>query len=412
MKGSALHLSDRKRLVSESPIRKLVPYADAAREAGRTVFHLNIGQPDIRTIPAMREAYSQAPEVIGYGPSQGLPELRAGFTEYYAGNGIQVSKDQVFITNGGSEAIVFALMAITSPGDEIIIPEPYYANYNGFAAMVGVKVVPVTTSIHEGFHLPDAADFEKKIGPRTRAIMFSNPGNPTGAVFSREKLRDLVELAESHSLFLISDEVYREFTYGEKRAVSILEFEGFDDNLIMVDSVSKRYSACGARIGTIVSRNEEFLDLVLRFAQARLCPPTVDQTAVLAALNAPEEYLQEVRQEYKERRDYLYRQLTGIPGVEVSFPEGAFYLIAQLPVDDAEDFAIWLLRDFHIDGETVMVAPAQGFYASPGLGRNQIRLAYVLTVEKLERAIRILRKGLQTYRAVSGLDQDLQRRVV
>ncbi|MGC9313571.1 MAG: aminotransferase class I/II-fold pyridoxal phosphate-dependent enzyme, partial [Sediminispirochaetaceae bacterium] len=268
MKGSALHLSERKQLVSESPIRKLVPYADAAREAGRTVFHLNIGQPDIRTIPAMREAYSQAPEVIGYGPSQGLPELRTRFAEYYAGHGVQVSKDQIFITNGGSEAIVFALMAITSPGDEIIIPEPYYANYNGFAAMVGVKVVPVTTSIREGFHLPDAADFEKKIGPRTRAIMFSNPGNPTGAVFSREKLRDLVGLVKSHSLFLISDEVYREFTYGEKRAVSILEFEGFDENLIVVDSVSKRYSACGARIGTIVSRNEEFLDLVLRFAQA------------------------------------------------------------------------------------------------------------------------------------------------
>ena len=412
MKGSALHLSERKHMVSESPIRKLVPYADAAREAGHTVFHLNIGQPDIRTIPAMRDAYSQAPEVIAYGPSQGLPQLRAGFAEYYAGHGIQVRTDQIFITNGGSEAIVFALMAVTSPGDEIIIPEPYYANYNGFAAMVGVKVVPVTTSIREGFHLPDAVDFEKKIGPRTRAIMFSNPGNPTGAVFSREKLRELTELVKSHSLFLISDEVYREFTYGEKKAVSILEFEGFDDNLIVVDSVSKRYSACGARIGTIVSRNEEFLDLVLRFAQARLCPPTVDQMAVLAALKAPEEYLKEVRQEYKERRDYLYRQLTGIPGVEVSFPEGAFYLIAQLPVDDAEDFAIWLLRDFHIDGETVMVAPAQGFYASPGLGKNQIRLAYVLTVEKLERAIRILREGLQAYRAARDLDRGLERRVV
>ncbi len=411
MKGSALHLSERKHMVSESPIRKLVPYADAAREAGRTVFHLNIGQPDIHTIPAMREAYSRAPEVIGYGPSQGLPELRAQFSGYYAGHGVQVSKDQIFITNGGSEAIVFALMAITSPGDEIIIPEPYYANYNGFAAMVGVKVVPVTTSIREGFHLPDAADFEQKIGPRTRAIMFSNPGNPTGAVFSREKLRDLTVLVKKHSLFLLSDEVYREFTYGEKKAVSILEFGGAEDNLIVVDSVSKRYSACGARIGTIVSRNAEFLDLVLRFAQARLCPPTVDQMAVLAALEAPGEYLKEVRQEYKERRDYLYHQLTGIPDVEVSFPEGAFYLIVQLPVEDAEDFAIWLLRDFHIDGETVMVAPAQGFYASPGLGRNQIRLAYVLTAEKLERAIRILREGLLAYRAVRGLDQDLERHV-
>jgi aspartate aminotransferase len=258
-------------------------------------------------------------------------------------------------------------------------------------------VVPVTTTLDEGFHLPDLEEFEKKIGPRTRAIMFSNPGNPTGAIFSREKLRGLIDLAKRRSIYLISDEVYREFTYGEKPAVSLLEFSGAEEHVIMVDSVSKRYSACGARVGTMVSRNEDFLSLVLRFAQARLCPPTVDQMAVMAALEGSEEYLKEVRDEYKARRDFFYQQLIRIDGVRVSFPEGAFYLIAELPVDDAEAFAVWLLRDFNLDGETVMVAPAQGFYSSPGLGRRQVRMAYVLTREKLERSIEILRKALEVY---------------
>jgi len=411
MNRSALQLSTRTNLVGESPIRKLVPYADAAKEAGRTVYHLNIGQPDIRTIPAMREAYAHTPEVIAYGPSRGMPELCTEFARYYAGYGISVEPEQVYITNGGSEAITFTLMAVTSPGDEIIIPEPFYANYRGFAAMVGAKVVPVTTSIEDGFHLPDISDFEKKITPRTRAIMFSNPGNPTGAVFSRERLSQLVELAREHSLFLISDEVYREFTYGEKKAVSILEFQDIEDNLIMVDSVSKRYSACGARIGTVVSRNGGFLELVHRFAQARLCPPTVDQMAVLSALRSSGDYLREVREEYKLRRDYLYRQLKTIEGIQVSFPEGAFYLIAQLPVEDAEDFAIWMLKDFHVAGETLMVAPAQGFYATPGSGRNQIRLAYVLTIPKLEKAIEILKLGLEQYMELHRIS-DVHRRVV
>lgn len=397
MKKTALNLSQRAETVAESPIRKLFPYADAAKRAGRSVYHLNIGQPDIPTIPAMRAAYANVPEVVAYGPSQGLPELCRKFAAYYAGYGIEVNEDQIYITNGGSEAIIFTLMAVTSHGDEVIVPEPYYANYNSFAGMAGAKIVPVTTSLDDGFHLPDISEFEKKIGPKTRAIMFSNPGNPSGAVFSREKIGQLVDLAKQYNLYIISDEVYREFTYGEKNAVSILEFPEAEENLIMVDSVSKRYSACGSRIGTIVSRNQDFLKLVLRFAQARLCPPTVDQMAVLAALDDTSDYLQEVREEYKARRDFLYAQLISIPGVKVSFPEGAFYLIAELPVEDAEDFAVWMLRDFHVDGETVMVAPAQGFYATPGRGLNQVRIAYILTVKKLERAIRILREGLEAY---------------
>ncbi len=397
MEKISLLLSSRKDSVVESPIRKLVPFADAAKQAGVFVYHLNIGQPDIKTVPEMRTAYSNLPDVVAYGPSSGLPELRDKFVEYYAGYGIELKRDHINITTGGSEAIIFALMAVTSPGDEIIIPEPYYANYNAFASMVGAKVVPVTTTLEEGFHLPDTGDFEKKIGPRTRAIMFSNPGNPTGAVFSREKLQELVNLVRKRGLYLISDEVYREFTYGEKEAVSIMEFPDAEENLIMVDSVSKRYSACGARIGTIVSRNRELLSLVLRFAQARLCPPTVDQIAVGAALDNTEEYLKIVRQEYKDRRDFLYGQLTSIEGVKVSFPEGAFYLIAELPVEDAEDFAKWLLRDFRLDGETLMVSPAQGFYGTPGLGRNQVRLAYVLEKDSLDRSMKILRKALGEY---------------
>jgi aspartate aminotransferase len=397
MEKTSLSLSSRRDTVQESPIRKLVPFADAAKRAGISVYHLNIGQPDIPTTPAMQAAYANPPKVIAYGPSAGLPELREKFVHYYREYGVELTKEQIFITSGGSEAIIFSLMAITSPGDEIIIPEPYYANYNSFAAMVGASVVPVTTTLDEGFHLPDLEEFEKKIGPRTRAIMFSNPGNPTGAIFSREKLRGLIDLAKRRSIYLISDEVYREFTYGEKPAVSLLEFSGAEEHVIMVDSVSKRYSACGARVGTMVSRNEDFLSLVLRFAQARLCPPTVDQMAVMAALEGSEEYLKEVRDEYKARRDFFYQQLIRIDGVRVSFPEGAFYLIAELPVDDAEAFAVWLLRDFNLDGETVMVAPAQGFYSSPGLGRRQVRMAYVLTREKLERSIEILRKALEVY---------------
>lgn len=397
MQRTSLSISNRKDLMAESPIRKLVPYADAAKAAGIKVYHLNIGQPDIETVPSLKAAYANPPQVISYGPSQGLPEVRQKFIEYYAQHGLQLEKDNIYITSGGSEAIIFALMAVTSPGDEIIIPEPYYANYNGFAAMSGAKVVPVTSRIEDGFHLPAIEEFEKVAGPNTKVIMFSNPGNPTGAVFSRERLQELVEFARRHNLFIISDEVYREFAYEGRQAVSIMEFEGVAENAIMVDSVSKRYSACGSRIGTIVSRNMEVMNLVLRFAQARLCPPTVDQLAVAEALLSSDKYLERVRLEYKARRDFLVERLQSIKNVRISLPEGAFYLIAELPVDDAEKFAIWLLSDFNLEGETLMVAPAQGFYATPEIGKRQVRLAYVLTRDKLERAVRILKEALDAY---------------
>lgn len=397
MQRTTLSISNRKDLMAESPIRKLVPYADAAKAAGIKVYHLNIGQPDIETVPSLKAAYANTPQVISYGPSQGLPEVRQKFIEYYAQHGLKLEKDNIYITSGGSEAIIFALMAVTSPGDEIIIPEPYYANYNGFAAMSGAKIVPVTSHIEEGFHLPAIEEFERVVGPNTKAIMFSNPGNPTGAVFSRERLQELVEFARRHNLFIISDEVYREFAYEGRQAVSIMEFEGVEENAIMVDSVSKRYSACGSRIGTIVSRNMEVMNLVLRFAQARLCPPTVDQLAVAEALLSSDKYLERVRLEYKARRDFLVERLQSIKDVRISLPEGAFYLIAELPVDDAEKFAIWLLSDFNLDGETLMVAPAQGFYATPEIGKRQVRLAYVLTRDKLERAVRILKEALDAY---------------
>ncbi len=398
MQRTSIPLSIRKELVVESPIRKLVPYADAAKKAGLNVFHLNIGQPDIETVPAMKAAYAQTPDVISYGPSQGLPDLRESFVEYYERHGVHLKQEQIYITSGGSEAIVFALMAVTSPGDEIIIPEPYYANYNGFAAMSGAKIVPVTSRLEDGFHLPAISEFEKLVTPRTKAIMFSNPGNPTGAVFSRDRLQELVEFAKTNNLFIISDEVYREFTYEGRQAISIMDFDGIEENAIMVDSVSKRYSACGSRIGTLVSRNEEILELVLRFAQARLCPPTIDQIAVRAAIKESAQYLERVRCEYKARRDFLVERLGAIEGVRLSHPEGAFYIIAELPVEDTEEFAVWLLRDFQLDGETLMVAPAQGFYATPGIGKKQIRLAYVLTRDKLQRAVRILEAALQAYK--------------
>lgn len=401
MKGISLSLSKRKDLVVESPIRKLVPYAEAAKKAGIRVFHLNIGQPDIETVPAMKASYAETPNVIGYGPSQGLPEVRDSFVEYYHRHGLELGQDNIYITSGGSEAIVFALMAVTSPGDEIIIPEPYYANYNGFAAMGGAKIVPVTSRLEDGFHLPEIAEFERAVGPNTKAIMFSNPGNPTGAVFSRDRLQELINFARAHNLFIISDEVYREFTYGDRRAISIMEFEGIEENAIMVDSVSKRYSACGARIGTLVSRNKEVLDLVLRFAQARLCPPTIDQIAVAAAIKESSEYLERVRLEYKARRDFLVQSLEAIHGVRLSHPEGAFYIIAELPVEDTEDFVVWMLRDFQLNGETLMVAPAQGFYASPNLGKKQVRIAYVLTRDKLQRSVRILEAALGAYKKKS-----------
>ncbi|MCK5673794.1 MAG: pyridoxal phosphate-dependent aminotransferase [Spirochaetales bacterium] len=390
-------ISTRDLTMQESPIRKLAPYADNAKKEGAKVYHLNIGQPDIKTPEAMLKAYSEVPDVIAYGPSNGLEEYREKLAQYYSDIGKDIGSENVFVTTGGSEAIIFTLLSALSPGDEVMIPEPFYTNYNGFAAMAGVSVVPVTTTIEDGFHLPSIEVFEKKLTDRTRAIMFSNPGNPTGTVFSIEELEGLVAFAKKNDLYLISDEAYREFTYGEGKAVSIMEFEGIDENAILIDSVSKRYSACGARIGWIITRNTKLLNLILKFGQARLCPPTVDQLAALAAMDTPRSYFDEVIREYKGRRDFAYEELVNIPGVVAKKPEGAFYMVVALPVRDADDFAKWLLSDFRIDGETTMVAPAEGFYSTSGLGQNQIRLAYVLNKDDLRKAINIIREGLKVY---------------
>lgn len=383
--------------MQESPIRKLVPYADKAKAEGAKVYHLNIGQPDIKTPDEMRKAYSKVPDVIAYGPSNGILSYREKLAEYYSSVGVDINADNIFVTTGGSEAIVFTLMSALSPGDEVMIPEPFYTNYNGFAAMAGVSVVPITTTIDDGFHLPSINKFEEKLTGKTRAIMFSNPGNPTGTVFSREELEELVAFAKKHDLYLISDEAYREFTYGERKAVSIMEFNSIEDHAVIIDSVSKRYSACGARIGCIVTRNMKLLNLILRFGQARLCPPTVDQIAAEAAIDTPASYFKDVIKEYKERRDFTFKELKNITGVVAKKPEGAFYMVVSLPVKDADDFAKWLLSDFRLDGETTMVAPAGGFYSTSDLGKNQVRLAYVLNKDDLKKAITIIREALKVY---------------
>ncbi len=398
----SLQVSSRNKFLQESPIRKLVPFADEAKSRGIKVYHLNIGQPDIKTPEGMRNAYRNIPGTVAYGPSSGLASYREKLAGYYRGKGIDITADEVFITTGGSEAIIFSFMAALSPGDEVIIPEPFYTNYNGFAVMAGVKVVPVTTKIKDGFHLPSIEEFEKVRTDRTRAVLFSNPGNPTGAVFSREELEALIGFAKKHDLYIISDEAYREFTYGERKAVSILEFDDIAEHAVLIDSVSKRYSACGARIGTIISRNKKILEVVLKFGQARLCPPTIDQIAAEAAVDTPDDYFKEVNEEYKKRRDFAFNALSSIPGVTVRKPEGAFYMIVQLPVKDADHFARWLLSDFSLNGATTMVAPAEGFYATEGLGKNQIRLAYVLNINDLKAAVSILNEGLKKYQELFG----------
>lgn len=394
-----VNLSGRARAMPASPIRKLVPYADAAKRRGIKVFHLNIGQPDIETPSGMLDAYRKFDtRVLAYGPSGGLYEYVEALVRYYRGVGIEVAAENILATTGGSEALAFTFGAVCDDGDEIIVPEPFYTNYLGFATMVGAKVVPVTTRAEDGFALPASADFAARITDRTRAIVFSNPGNPTGVVYSADELARLRELALEHGLYLVADEVYREFIYDEGvRHVSVLNLEGLADRAVMVDSVSKRYSACGARVGCIVSRNRELVTSLLRFGQARLCPPTVDQLAAMAAVDTPADYFDAVRAEYRARRDLLVREICSMPGVLCQVPRGAFYTVTKLPVDDAERFAVWLLEEFELDGETVMVAPAAGFYATPGLGKDEVRIAYVLNTAELARAMRVLRRALEVY---------------
>ena len=392
-------ISRKGQAMPESPIRKLVPFAEDARKRGVDVIHLNIGQPDIKTPrQALDAVKNNTIEVLEYSRTEGSDTYRAKLAAYYKTYGIDISAADIVVTTGGSEALSFSMGSIADPGDEIIIPEPFYANYNGFATANGIRVVPVASGIDTNFALPPIEAFEKSISPRTRAILICNPGNPTGYLYSREEIQRLAELVKKHNLFLVADEVYREFTYDGQQHYSILQLEGMENHAIMVDSVSKRYSMCGARIGCLVSRNRDVIRTVIKFAQARLSPPTFALIASEAALETPKSYFTAVIKEYSERRNLLIDALGRIEGVRVARPKGAFYCIAALPVEDADTFARWLLEEFSYEGCTVMVAPAAGFYATEGLGRNEVRIAYVLEKERLKMAVRVLEVALKTYR--------------
>lgn len=383
----------------ESPIRKLVPYAETAKRKGHKVYHLNIGQPDIQTPEVALKAIQNADiKVLEYSHSAGFESYRKKLSESYNKIGLPITKEDIIITTGGSEALLFALGSTMDSDDEIIIPEPFYANYNGFATASGVKVVPVMSGIETSFALPPIADFEKLITPNTKAILICNPGNPTGYLYSQDEINQLAELVKKYDLFLITDEVYREFVYDEgAKHYSIMNVSGIEDHAIMIDSVSKRYSMCGARIGCIVSKNKLVMETAMKFAQARLSPPTYEQIASEAALDTPQSYFDEVIKEYKDRRDTLITEMNKIPGVKIATPKGAFYCIAQLPVQNADDFAQWLLESFNFNGETVMVAPAAGFYSTPGVGLNEVRIAYVLKKEDIIKSAQILAEALKAY---------------
>lgn len=382
----------------ESPIRKLVPFAETAKKKGHKVYHLNIGQPDIKTPEVALEAIkNNTIKILEYSHSAGFESYRNKLAASYTAHGVNVNAADIIITTGGSEALLFAMGSTMDAGDEIIIPEPFYANYNGFSTASGVTVVPVISTIDEGFALPPIADFEKLITSKTKAILICNPGNPTGYLYTQEEIQQLADLVKKHDLFLIADEVYREFTYDGDKHYSVMNVPGIEENAIMIDSVSKRYSMCGARIGCIVSKNKEIMATAMKFAQARLSPPTFEQIASEAALETPQSYFDEVIGEYRERRNTLISELNKIEGVKVATPKGAFYCIAKLPIDNADKFAQWLLESFDLNGETVMVAPAAGFYSTPGVGLDEIRIAYVLKKEDLIRSVEILKEAIAHY---------------
>ena len=400
MERKRLVLSTRGGRVPLSPIRKLTPLADAAKRRGIQIAHLNIGNPDIRTPQPLLDAYRNfnAP-VLGYGPSLGLPSLRESIAGYYRRYGHAVDPSEVAVTVGGSEAIFFALSAVCDPGDEILVREPFYANYIAFAAMISATVVPIPSSIDEGFRLPSREEIARCITPRTKAILCISPENPTGIVYDRGEMDTLRELCERFGLYLISDEVYREFIYDEHvRFTSILDLEGFEEHAILIDSISKRFSACGARIGAIVSRNRGVMELVDKFAQARLCPPTVGQLAADAAYRMDPGYFEPIRAEYRRRRDVLVEGLSKIPGTLFHIPEGAFYLMTRLPVADAEDFCRFLLESYNWNGRTVMLTPGAGFYSTPEKGRDEVRIAYVLEAATIVESVQIIARALEVYR--------------
>jgi len=392
-------ISIRGRRMPESPIRKLAPYAEIAKKKGLKVYHLNIGQPDIKSPEIAIEAIKNINlNIIEYGPSAGYETYRKKLALFYTKQNVSVDYEDIMITTGGSEALLFALGSIMDPGDEVIIPEPFYANYSAFSEESSAKVVPVISNIEGGFTLPTIEEFEKAITSKTKAILICNPNNPTGYLYSESEINQLGELVRKHDLFLIADEVYREFIYDDKdKHFSVMNLKGIEQNVIMIDSVSKRYSMCGARIGCMVTKNKEVIATAMKFAQARLCPPTVDQIAAEAALDTPQSYFDEVISEYRVRRDTLINELKKIEGVIISTPKGAFYCIAQLPVDNTDDFAQWLLESYDLNGETVMVAPAAGFYSTPGVGLNQVRIAYVLKKEDLISAVQVLKAAIPIY---------------
>ena len=392
-------ISIRGKKMPESPIRKLAPFADLAKSKGRKVYHLNIGQPDIKSPELAIEAIKNIQlDIIEYGPSAGYERYRKKLAKFYQNQNVSVATEDIMITTGGSEALLFALGSIMDPEDEVIIPEPFYANYSAFSAESSARVVPVISNIESGFTLPTIEEFEKAITSKTKAILICNPNNPTGYLYSESEINQLGALVKKYDLFLIADEVYREFIYDERdQHFSVMNLKGIEQNVIMIDSVSKRYSMCGARIGCLVTKNKEVIAASMKFAQARLCPPTIEQIACEAAIDTPKSYFDEVIAEYKERRDILINELNKIDGVLVKSPKAAFYCIAQLPIDNADDFAQWLLETYEFNGETVMVAPAAGFYSTPGVGLNQVRIAYDLSKEELIKAVHILKEAIKEY---------------
>jgi aspartate aminotransferase len=397
-----MKLSKRSEVVPASPIRKLVPFADAAKKAGKKVYHLNIGQPDVETPHAIMDAIRNFHDkVLEYGPSQGFLTLRNTITEYYKRYGINLTADEVSITEGGSEAILFAYSVIADPGDEVIAFEPFYANYIGFANMLGLSIVPITLHAADGFALPPKKEILSKITPRTKAIQICSPNNPTGRILTKKEMDTIVSIAKEKDIFVVSDEVYREFAY-DGEPISVLKYDEIKNNAVVIDSISKRFSACGARIGTLISHNKEVMARALKYAQARLCPPTIEQVGAEAAYKLDPSYFDPVREEYRRRRDACVNALCKMEGVLCPNPGGAFYIIARLPIDESDEFAKFMLEKFDDGGETVMVAPGTGFYATPGMGRDEIRIAYVLEVPKLERAMKILEKGLKAFNAIKG----------
>jgi aspartate aminotransferase len=391
-------ISKRAKNMQESPIRKLARIANQTKEKGIHVYHLNIGQPDIPTPEIFYKNINDfAGKVLAYGPSDGFPELKEAMMNYFSRYNIQLEPENIIITCGGSEAILFAFSAIADAGDEIIVPEPFYTNYNGYATLANLTISPVQTKAEEGFHLPPLQEIEKKINPKTRAIMINSPNNPTGTVFTRDEIIGLGELARKYNLFLVADEVYKEFTYDGEKHFSILELEGMEDRVIVVDSISKRYSACGARVGALISKNKDITKSVLKFGQARLCPPSLEQIGAIGAYQLPPDYFKSTQAEYQQRRDVLFDILTSNKNIVLQKPKGAFYLMAKLPVDDSDNFAKWMLGEFNMNGETVMVAPGAGFYSTPGKGKQEVRIAYVLGIDKLKKAGEIILKAIGAY---------------